>query len=171
MVPFPAVTLTDEEHQQRQPFKDSIFPSKKVRTVTLSEEELQECQAFEDSMFPSKTEEGVWVMAKKLEPFNASMVALCMMARAKRLAQLKQPAEACQAATKACLIYPLSVYFYDYACLLEAIGRPNHAKAMFAEFLRRYDLGPVEAKCDEVALTQRDLSAMLEYAKSRTGAA
>jgi hypothetical protein len=44
---------------------------------------------------------------------------------------------ACQAAAKACGVFPLSIYFYDFGCVLRQVGKPEEARQMLGEFLRR----------------------------------
>jgi hypothetical protein len=134
----------------------------------LTEEEHQECQAFLTSVIPQR-KEGSWYMPEELiEPFKRSMVAFCMIQRANRFAIVKQAREACQAASKACVIYPLSVYFYDFACVLETLGQDSDSRTLFGEFIRRHECEP-QNKVDEIVLGQRDLSSMVDYARSKTG--
>src|ERR1039458_5723403 len=92
-----------------------------IDSVVLTEEEQKECQAMLRSL--TKAEGGKYVMRKDLIPsFKSSIIALCMMGRAERFLILanSQPAykeEACRAAAKACGVFPLSIYFYDFGCV------------------------------------------------------
>jgi hypothetical protein len=141
-------------------------------TVTLTDEEHRECQAYLTSVIP-QTDEGAWYMpAELIEPFKRNLTAVCMMGRAKRFAILRQQAEACQAAAKACSIYPMYLHFYDYACILESLGNDTDAKMMFAEFLRRHDAGPqneVEQSFDKLTRRHRDVPTMVRDARNKVG--
>ena len=128
-------------------------------TVTLTADEQSECQRLWRSTFPKA--DGAWYLRPDIvEPFNRAMIALCMMGRADRFAILSRPADACEAAAKACAIYPLSAYFFDLACLLENAGREADAKTMFDEFLRRHQANQPDA-VDRLLLKTRDLPAMV----------
>jgi hypothetical protein len=106
--------------------------------------------------------------AELVEPFQRSMTAYFLIERANRFLILRQPAEACKVAMKAWVIYPLSVYVYDCACVLESAGNPAEAKLMFAEFLRRHKLGPLNNALDEITMRRRDLDSMVQEALRKT---
>ena len=101
-------------------------------------------------------------------------MAMAMMGRAERFATLSGSRpdlrwKACEAAAKAAAIYPLSVYFYDFATILDDCGDPEQARTMFAEFLRRHAAGPI-SEIDDSTLAQRDLPSMIEHANARLSA-
>jgi hypothetical protein len=142
--------------------------------VTLTDEEQRECQAFVSSVIP-QSDGGRWVIKEELhEPFTRNLVAMCMMGRAERFAILAESGgseyrkKACEAAAKACAIYPLSAYIYDFACILDRLGDEEDARAAFAEFLRRNDAGP-QNEVDRFMLSQRDVTTMVARAKGKTG--
>lgn len=120
----------------RKPKRQLISP------VVLTEEEQRECNAVLQSI-EHKNKEGEWVVRKDIaESFERNMVAVCLMGRAERFAMLSKAnpeykEQACQAAAKACAVFPFSVYMYDFGCILEDVGRPEEAREAFAEFLRR----------------------------------
>ena len=160
----------------RWPFSRRTKPSPPakmpdLRGVTLTEEEHQECQAFMTSMIPP-SDEGQRVMRGDLvEPYKRNLVAMCLMGRAKRFAILARTqrqfrAKACEAAAKACAVYPLSAYFYDFACILDELGEEQEATVMLANFLRRHEAEPVN-EVDKVALNERDVTTMVRQAKER----
>lgn len=153
--------------------EESLVP---LQAVELTDEEYQECQAFVSAILssPSPGAQGTWVMKEELiEPFKRSLVALCMMGRAEKFAILAESmpseygAKAREAATKACSIYALSAYFYDFACILERLGDDEGARVMFAEFLRRHDAGSGN-EIDQTALGLRDMAKMVQDAKRKT---
>jgi hypothetical protein len=72
--------------------------------------------------------------------------------------------EACSSAAKACVVYPLFIYFYDFARILDEHGKKDEARAMFGECLRLYELKQLTA-LDEVILKQRDVDAALHHAR------
>ncbi len=116
-----------------------------------------------------------------VDSFKRSIVALCMMGRAERFLLLagcgllgfrrapegpidpQSVEKACQAAAKACGVFPLSIYFYDFGCVLQRVGKEAEAKQMFAEFLRRVGnetLDPIM----ELVLKQRDIESAVRHA-------
>jgi hypothetical protein len=130
-----------------------------IGSVELTEDEQRECRSMLHLL--TQTEGGEYVIREDLvDSFNRSIVALCLMGRAERFLILSssQPSgseEACKAAAKACAIFPLSIYFYDFGCVLQRVGKRDEAKQMFAEFLRRYrteDIDPIM----QSTLSQRD---------------
>jgi hypothetical protein len=152
-----------------------------IAPVVLTDEEQQECQAMLHELI--QVGGGYYAIREELlDPFKRSIVALCMMGRAERFLMLagcgllgsrlspEDPADpeyaekACQAAAKACGVFPLSMYFYDYGCILQQVGKTAEAKQMFAEFLRRVGsetLDPIM----ELVLKQRDVEAALRHAR------
>lgn len=98
-----------------------------------------------------KTEEGEWVLRKDIaDSFYRSIAANCLMGRADRFLILcdsnpEYKELACQAAAKACAIFPVSIYFYDFGRILEQVGKQDEAMLAFAEFLRRVGTAPIDS--------------------------
>jgi hypothetical protein len=140
--------------------------------ITLTEDEQRDCQAALNSVIPTNPE-GVWYMAKELaEPFQKSVIALCMMNRARRFALANQPHEACNAAAKACAVHPMYAHWYDFARILESLGKFDNATRAFTEFLRLHDLGPqnyVDLNADCVNRRKRDVPRMVREARIKLG--
>ena len=140
--------------------------------VNLTSEELAECQTHLGALFPS-THEGAWHMKEELvEPFRRSMMAMSLIGQAKRFALLarrqpEQRSKACETAAKACALYPLSAYFYDFAELLEGFGIREEARTLYAQFLQQPEAGPVQ-EIDEILLGQRNIAGMVAHAKQVT---
>ncbi len=139
-----------------------------VDPVDLTEEEQNECQAMLRSL--TKAEGGEYVMREDLiASFKRSIIAVCMMGRAERFLILanSQPQyreEACRAAAKACAVFPLSIYLYDFGCVLDKAGRPSEAKQMFTEFLRRRGTETLDAIM-QTTLNQRDVEGAVRHAR------
>ncbi len=137
--------------------------------VTLTDEEQKEFQDHWRALFPPSTE-GHWYMKQEhIEPFQRSQIAFCLIGRAERFALLANSrsdyrAKACEAAAKACAVYPLSAYLYDFATILQQFGRTEEARTLFSEFLRRPEAGPVR-EVDEVILRNRDIEQMIARAR------
>jgi hypothetical protein len=139
--------------------------------VELTEDERQECEAMLRSL--TRSDDGSVAMIKEelADSFQRSIIALCLVGRAERFAilSMSEPAsaeEACRAAAKACAVYPLSICFYDFACILQQVGRTAEAKTMFREFLRRYETespDPIE----EITLRRRDLAGAVRDAQEQ----
>jgi hypothetical protein len=139
-----------------------------IAPVVLTDEEQQECQAMLVSLL--QAEDGSYVMREELiDSFKRSIVALCMMGRAERFVILANSDQqyrerACEAAAKACSAFPLSIYFYDFGCILKRPGKLGEAKKMFAEFLRRQATEALDPIMRSV-LNQRDVERAVEHAK------
>lgn len=148
-----------------------------IGPVILTEEEQEECQGFIDSI--THDEEGKVACARKehVEAIRRCLMAIALIGRADRLlilagihARQEQEGEeeklemACSAAAKASAIYPLPIFLYDFACILERAGKNADAKTIFKEFLRRqetYSPSPM----DVGILNQRDIPSAILYAK------
>lgn len=136
-------------------------------SVTLTEEEQQECEAFLRSVIP-QSDEGDWCMPREAaEVFQRGMVAACMMGRAERFAILRQYAQACEAASKACCIDPQCTHFFKFARILESAGKGPDAREMFAEGLRRYEADQSASSPDVAVRIQTDLEQIVTYARSK----
>lgn len=132
-------------------------------SVTLSDEERQECAVLMSTLLPRDGEGSWFIKDELLEPFKQMVAATCLIARANRFAIMKRIPEACQSGEKACTFYPLSITFYDYACVLKLVGLQRNSKMMFAEFIRRSGLAP-QNEIDRNALADRDIQEMVRHA-------
>jgi hypothetical protein len=159
--------------------KEKMVP---IDTVVLTDEEQQECEAMLRSL--TQVEGGGYYAMRKdlIDSFKRSIVALCMMGRAERFMimagcgsltipltagpsyQAEYGEKAAQAAAKACGVFPLSIYFYDFGCVLHQVGKPEEANQMFREFLRRLEnevLDPIM----QSTLNQRDVEQAVQRAR------
>lgn len=142
----------------------------RLPAVELTEEESQECESMLRSL--TRADGGEYLIREEVaDSFTRSIVALCLMGRAERFVLLAQSQpkfadEACSAGAKACSVFPISIYFYDFACVLKELRRWEESKVMFQEFLRRQEseqLGPVE----QATLNQRDVAAAVRDAREQ----
>ena len=150
----------------------------------LTDEEQQECQGMWRSL--TRTNGGSYAVKDGLaDSLKRSVIALCMMGRAERFlieagcGSLRVPLtagqdhrpecaeRACQAAAKACSIFPLSIYFYDFACVLRQAGKQDEAKRMFAEFLSRVETEALDPIM-RTFLKQRDVEGAVQHAREMT---
>ena len=150
--------------------------------VVLTDGERQECQTMLHTL--TQVEGGYYAIREELaDSFKRSIVALCMMGRAERFLiaaggglltgapptpgqryRAEYGERACQAAAKACGVFPLSIYFYDFACVLRQVGRPEEANQMLGEFLRRLEtevLDPIMRS----TLKRRDVDLAAQFAR------
>ncbi|HVA69042.1 MAG TPA: hypothetical protein VNF45_06985 [Candidatus Binataceae bacterium] len=148
------------------PFKRDKIAA--LPTVELTDDERQEAEAMIRSL--TRTEDGVYVVrVDQADSFNRSIVALSLLGRADRFlimarSQAEFAEEACRTAAKACAVYPLSINFYEFACILQKLQRGEEAKAMFKEFLRRHESerpDPVQ----QIVLDSRDLAGAVRHAR------
>ena len=138
-----------------------------LSTVTLTEDEQEECQRFLRSVIP-KSEEADWYMPKEAaEVFQRGLIATCMMGHAERFAILRQYAQACETASKACCIDPRCTHFFSFTRILEQAGKAADARAMFAEGLRRYEADQKAFSPDVAAKLRTDLHEIVAYARSK----
>ena len=108
-----------------------------IGPVELTDDEMQECQAMIRSL--TQAEGGQYVMREDVaDSFKRSIIAMCLMGRAERFLALSKNEAACQSAAKACAVFPVSIYFYDFGCILKGAGKGADARLMFQEFLRRH---------------------------------
>ncbi|MBA2684138.1 MAG: hypothetical protein H0U66_06585 [Gemmatimonadaceae bacterium] len=142
----------------------------KTPDVVLTEEEPRECDTHWRALF-APTEDGkVHIMrSEHIEPFMRSQAALCLMSRAQRFAFLAdgQPeyrTKACEAAAKACALYPLSVNLYDFAMILEEFGEHEEASTLLREFIQ-HPKAVLTPQMDDIALSMRDITGMVARAK------
>jgi hypothetical protein len=150
-------------------------------SVSLTAEEQAECQSFLRSVLNAK--DYTRGMKKDLaDSFKRGITAACMMGRARRFllqAAASSSAEmstawghdepdygekAYQAASKACAIFPISMNFYDFGCLLQELGRHGKARMVFMEFLDRVksrDLDPIE----KASMSKRNIEGAIAHAR------
>ena len=113
----------------------------KLPDVVLTQEERDECESFIRSV--THSDEGAnYVRADLADSFQRYFISMCLFGRAERFRILSsgEPSnttKACEAAAKACAVFPISSSFYEFASILSAAGKTEDAKAMFEEFLRR----------------------------------
>jgi hypothetical protein len=153
--------------------KSTTAPLEMVRLpdVALTCDEQRECQEFMALILPPSNEGHLYVRPDLADAFKRNLLAMAMMGRAERFAILARESpefrsKACEAAAKASAIYPLSIYVFDFARILDDCGEREQARTMFAEFLRRHAAGPI-SEIDESSLNQRDLPTMVEHANAR----
>jgi hypothetical protein len=158
--------------QMKWPFKrNKSVPLTPLPVIQLTEEERLECEAMLRSFTQAPDGQHAVLKEGLADSFQRSIIALCLMGRAKRFLILSksQPAaaeDACHTAAKVCAAYPLSIYFYDFGCILEQVGKTADATAMFREFLRRHDSerpGPI----GEITLRQRDVIGAVRDARQQ----
>jgi len=128
-----------------------------IAPVVQTDEEQEECQQTIRRF--TQTDEGEWVVKKEhAESFQRGMIAHSLMSRAERFLGMAggsavhitfhlpyySPGQsldsdlaekACVSAAKACAIYPLPIYFFDFGCILHQIGKTDEAQIAFAHFL------------------------------------
>lgn len=113
----------------------------KLPDVVLTKEERDECESFIRSMTHSDGGAN-YVRADLADSFQRYFMSICLFGRAERFKILSsgEPSnatKACEAAAKACAIFPISSSFYEFALILAGVGKKGEARAMFEEFLRR----------------------------------
>jgi hypothetical protein len=139
-----------------------------ISPVELTEDEQRECQAMLRSL--TQTDSGEYFVQEDVaDSFKRSVIAFCLMGRAERFlihsnSQRSYGEEACRTAAKACAIFPLSIYFYDFGCVLQQVGKQDEAKEMFREFVRRYRTEHLDAVMKST-LNQRDVESALRHAQ------
>jgi hypothetical protein len=158
----------------------------KLPDVVLTDEEHQECQEFIRSIV--KRDDGAWFVKEEFaDAMQRSMIAVCLMGRAGRLLaeaggdlisstfhiphfgdgslDSDKAQQTCITAAKACSIFPLSIHFYDFGCLLLQVGKLSEAKVAFEQFLSSTEC---EAN-DPVKLSwlkQRDMTSAVDYCRA-----
>ena len=106
--------------------------------------------------------------ARALSQYAKGQIELCEL-ESKRSDRSKMIAKAVSACFKACNIYPLPIFDYDLACLLEMAGESAQADAMFRKFLaEQATFKP--GQIDEMFLKERDIEAAIRDARARVGA-
>jgi hypothetical protein len=158
-----------------------------VGSVNLTEEERAECESFLRSVIQKGDCERL-LRGKMAASFKRGVISACMMGRARRFlhhaascsvsdsstADLNHPgwysnepdwAEmAYEAAAKACDIFPVSINFYDFGCLLQEQGRNGKARIAFKEFLRRASVKEIDAVA-RAAVSRRNIAGAIEHAR------
>ncbi|MGA9670646.1 MAG: hypothetical protein WBQ94_15655 [Terracidiphilus sp.] len=158
-----------------------------VSSFNLTGEEQEECESFLRSVI--RTGDCGQAMRSPLAgSFKRGVVSACMMGRARRfLLQAaysvadNKPVDwgranwitfyepdwarmAYRAASKACEIFPVSINFYDFGCLLQEQGRHGKARMAFKEFLRRVSVSEIDPVA-RAAVSRRNLDGAIEHAR------
>jgi hypothetical protein len=156
-------------------------------SFNLAEEEQEECESF--LRFVIRTGDCRQVLRGDLAgSFKRGVISACMMDRARRFLlqaaysvadhkpvdwdradwiSLYEPdwaRMAYRAAAKACDIFPVSINFYDFGCLLQEQGRHGKARVAFKEFLRRVSVSEIDPVA-RAAVSRRDLDGAIEHAR------
>jgi hypothetical protein len=143
-----------------------------IGPVVLTDDEQQECQTMLKSL--TQAEGGHYAIREDLaDSFKRSIIAMSMMGRAERFLILSnsQPEYrelACQAAAKACGVFPISISFYDFGHVLYRVGKSGEAKQMFAEFLRRLGTETLDPVMQS-ALNHRNIEQATQHAREVIG--
>jgi hypothetical protein len=155
-------------------------------SIHLTQDEMEECETFFCSVVQSGAYEQ-WLKGSLAGSFKRGVVSACLMARARRLLlqaasrtadesfgrqngedwDLDEPdlAEmAYLAAEKACDIFPVSINFYDFGCLLQEQGRHGKARVAFKEFLRRANVKEIDPVA-RAAVSRRNIAGAIEHAR------
>ena len=158
----------------------------RIPDVILTDEEHQECQEFIRSIFES--DDGEWVVKEDFaDAMQRSMIAACLMGRAERLLadaggdqtsslfhiphfgdgslESNRAEQACITAAKACAIFPLSIHYYDFGCLLLQVGKLSEAKVAFRQFLSSAGLDATDP-VRQIWLKQRDTASAVKYCEA-----
>jgi hypothetical protein len=141
--------------------------------VELTEDERQECETYIRSV--TKAEGGHYAVRKDVaDSFQRSLIAVCLLGRAERFlvsadSHPESVEGACRAGAKACATYPLSINFYDFACILERLQKQEEAREIFKEFLRRRDLEVSPDPVQQIMLNERDVASAVRYARQQIG--
>ena len=157
----------------------------------LSDEEQQECQEtlrlFLAAGKAQEDEEGELVFKTEFaEKFQRSIIANSLMSRAERFlsmaggstlnATFRIPCisvtpvdqslaeKACVAAAKACSIFPFSMYFYDFGCILQRIGKEGEARTAFTQFLGKIEVDQADSAM-QPWLGSRNIEACVQWAR------
>ncbi len=152
--------------------------------VVLSDEEADECQQMIRMI--TEEEDGEWVVKKEFaEEFQRGIIAFCLMGRADRFlseaggsavhitfhipyyspdatVQEDLAEKACISAAKACAIYPIPIYFYDFGCILYQLGKNEDAIAAFQQFISHHETVTPEM---QLWLRTRDVESALRMAR------
>ncbi len=140
----------------------------RLPNVVLSTDERDEVQKFIAALVPQ--DQQLYVRPDVADAFKRNLTAMALMGRAERFATFaaSDPSYAplaCEAAAKASAVYPLSIYVFDFARILETCGSLQEARVMYGEFLRRHEERPI-SEIDSTSLDQRDLPEMIAHAKA-----
>jgi hypothetical protein len=155
-------------------------------SIHLTPEEKEECETFLRSVIQSGEYEQI-LRGSLAGSFKRGVISACMMGRARRFSlqaasrtadesfgrrkheewDLNEPdlAEmAYLAAEKACNVFPVSINFYDFACLLQEQGRHGKARVAFKEFLRRANVKEIDPIA-RAAVSRRNIAGAVEHAR------
>ena len=155
-------------------------------SVRLTPEEKEECETFLRSVIQGGDCEQ-FLRGTLASSFKRGVISACMMGRARRFSlqaasrsadesygrriqeewDVNEPdlAEmAYLAAEKACDIFPVSINFYDFGCLLQEQGRHGKARVAFKEFLRRANVKEIDPVA-RAAVSKRNIAGAIEHAR------
>ena len=154
-------------------------------SVHLTPDEKAECETFLRSVIESGDYQQI-MKGTLAGSFKRGVISACMMGRARRFLlqaashtadesfgrgnhewDVNEPdlAElAYLAAEKACDIFPISINFYDFGCLLQEQGRNGKARVAFKEFLRRANVKEIDPIA-RAAVSRRDIAGAIEHAR------
>jgi hypothetical protein len=152
----------------------------------LTAEEKEECESFLQSLIRTGGCEEI-LRGTMAGSFKHGVISACLMGRARRFqqfatscAEIEFPANwnfagwdnadepnwaemAYDAAAKACDIFPISINFYDFGCLLQKQGRHGKARLAFKEFLRRANVNEIDPVA-RAAVSSRNIADAIEHA-------
>jgi hypothetical protein len=155
-------------------------------SVHLTPEEKEECETFLHSVIESGDYQKL-LKGTLAGSFKRGVISACMMGRARRFSlqaasraadesfgrriqeewDVNEPDLAEMAylsAEKACDIFPVSINFYDFGCLLQEQGRHGKARVAFKEFLRRANVREIDPIA-RAAVSRRDIASAIEHAR------
>jgi len=155
-------------------------------SIHLTPAEKEECETFLRSVIQSGDYEHL-LKGSLAGSFKRGVISACMLGRARRFSlqaasrtadesfgrriheewDINEPdlAEmAYLAAEKACDIFPVSINFYDFGCLLQEQGRHGKARMAFKEFLRRANVREIDPIA-RAAVSRRDIASAIEHAR------
>jgi hypothetical protein len=72
--------------------------------------------------------------------------------------------KACVTAAKACSVFPFSMHFYDFGCILQQVGKEGEAAIAFREFLGRIEFDLADP-WKQGWLNQRSILACMQFAR------
>jgi hypothetical protein len=168
---------------------NEVYP---IGTIVLTEEEQQECEETLRLFIAAGKEqeggeEGEIVVKKEFaETFQRSIIAYTLMQRAERFlcmaggsalnATLHVPCicvtpidpvlaeKACVSGAKACSIFPFSMHFYDFGCILQQVGKEGEAAIAFRQFLGKIE-SDLADPWKQGWLNQRSILACMQFAR------
>jgi hypothetical protein len=155
-------------------------------SIQLTPDEKEECDNFLRTVIQTGDCEHL-LKGTPVGSFKRGVVSACMMGRARRFMlqaasrtadesfgrwkyqdwdvnELDLEEMAYRAAEKACDIFPVSINFYDFGCLLQDQGRHGKARVAFKEFLRRVYANEIDPIA-RAAVSRRNIPGAIEHAR------